>query len=254
MQYSIKALIYKLLCNNITGSLLKVIFPKALPDIRWRGYRFIVPSRYVNKSISASIFWGFYESAEIRYIEQYYNGELNVIEFGSSIGVVSSHIAARLKAGRKLIAVEANPLLINTIRQNIENYVNAEAHYEIINNAISYENEAVYLSVTTNNTETRIDNERSENGIKVNTRRLSDIIQSTGWSEYVLVCDIEGAEAAVLENEKACLQQCRQLFIELHDTVYKEKAYRVEHLVSLIINEHGFKLKDRHGPVCFFAR
>ena len=208
----------------------------------------------MNKGIYASVFWGFYESAEVRYIEQYLNGELNVFELGSSIGVVSSHIAAKLKAGKKLIAVEANPLLIDTIRQNIDSHVNTEAGYEIINNAIDYETEAVYLSVTTNNTETRIVKERSESGIMVNTCRLSDIVQRAGWTEYVLVCDIEGAEVAVLENEKACLQKCRQLFIELHDTIYKETTYSVEYLVSLITNEHGFKLKDRHGPVCFFTR
>lgn len=254
MRYSIKVFIYKLLCNDITGSLLRGFFRKTLPDIRWPGFRFIVPPKYVNNGIAASVFWGFYESSEIRYIEQYLSGELNVIEFGSSIGIVSSHIASKLQEGKKLIAVEANPLLIDAIRENIDRYVKTGVSYETINKAIGYETATVHLSITTNNTETRIVNDQRGDGIIVNTCGLSDIVQQTGWGEYVLVCDIEGAEAAVLENEKACLQQCRQLFIELHDTVYKGTNYSVEDLVSLITNEHRFQLKDRHGPVCVFAR
>ena len=44
--------------------------------------------------------------------EKYLDGNLNLIEFGSSIGIVSSHIARKLKSGTKFIMVEANPGII----------------------------------------------------------------------------------------------------------------------------------------------
>jgi FkbM family methyltransferase len=234
--------------------MLQLVFPKGIPDIRWRGFKFLAPPKHVNKTITASIFWGFYESAEIRYIEQYLDGELDVIEFGSSIGIVTSHIVSKLKSGRKLVAVEANPFLVDTIRQNAGRYVATGAKYEIINKAIGYESATVTLAITDNNTETRTMNPMTGDGITIATSRLRDIIQESAIENYVLVCDIEGAEVQVLEQDKACLQYCRQLFIELHDTTYQGKTYNVDSIISLLTVEHGFRLLDRHGPVCVFTR
>ena len=80
---------------------IKGIFGDSLPDIRWRGFRFIVTRDGISDRNRAMIFWGFYESAEIRLIEKYFDGKTDVIELGSSMGIVSTHIAKKLVAGKR---------------------------------------------------------------------------------------------------------------------------------------------------------
>ena len=65
--------------------------------------------------------------------------------------------------------------------------------------------------------------------------------------------DIEGAEVSFLVNDAIVLQQCRQMFIELHDTKYKDRNYSVADLVTLI-EQNGFKKIENDGPVYYFER
>ena len=60
--------------------------------MRWSGYSFNVSPREMPKRIIASIFWGFYESAEIRLLNKYFKGDSDVIECGASSGIVSAFI------------------------------------------------------------------------------------------------------------------------------------------------------------------
>src|SRR5687768_4025361 len=110
----IKQIIYRLLCNNITGNLLHFFFPKNIPDIRWKGFAFNINDSGMLKQHVASIFWGFYESAEIRFIEKYVDGKMDVIELGASSGIVSAHIVRKLNPSAKMICVEGNSNLANT--------------------------------------------------------------------------------------------------------------------------------------------
>src|SRR5690349_24825010 len=96
-----------------------------VPDLRYKGYRFYLPPNQVSKKNVAAVFWGFYESAEIRLIKKYFDGHSSVIEFGSSVGVVSAHVASAMKPGHRMICVEANPSLVSSIEKNIARYAPA---------------------------------------------------------------------------------------------------------------------------------
>lgn len=244
-----KSFVYRLLCNSISGTIVTTVFSKTIPDIRWPRFRFVIPRQAVNKKIMASVFWGFYESAEIRFIERYFDGNTDVIEFGGSIGIVSSHIASKLKPGKKLLTIEANPFLIETIRRNVSRYIALGAEYRLFNKAVGYHSPCVSLHITDNNTETRIGDDLADGSQTIPTCRLSDIIAQEQISNYTLVCDIEGSEAEVFENDKDSLQRCRQLFVELHDTAYNGKHYTVDSLLNILINEHGFRLRAHYRPV-----
>ena len=252
----IKAAIFLLLCNRLTGALLVRIFDKVIPDIRWRKFRFSVNSEVVSKKQIASIFWGFYESAEIRLIEKYLQSKINVIELGGSIGVVSSHIAHKMDNGFRLICIEANPLLINVIEKNLNSHKSPGVFTNIVNCAISYNVEHVHLSLTNNHTETHVEKHvvGSGNDIIVKARTLDSIIKEFSIEDFALVCDIEGSEIEILLNEKFCLQRCKQLFIELHETTYKGFFYSVDDIVAIIENSHGLVMQARNGPVIYFRR
>lgn len=92
----IKKSLAKFLTNKWFGIQLSKLFNNRIPDLRWKGFKYHVTPLLSNPQLIASIFWGFYESAEKRMVEKYYTGEIDTIERGSSIGVVSSHIAKKI--------------------------------------------------------------------------------------------------------------------------------------------------------------
>lgn len=253
----IKKFFFRLLVNKFTGSVIHTIYPRLIPDIRWRGYKFTIQRNGVNKSLAASLFCGFYEAAEIRFIHQYYKGKTDVIELGGSMGIVTSHLASLQEPGKKLITVEANPFLAETLIQNVKRYLKAKSQFSLLTNAIAYHSDEVSLQITGNSTETKVvagENNLESGKVVVKSIKLSDIINKYVLNEFTLVSDIEGAEAELLHNESVGLAKCKEIFIELHDTVYKNNPITIEDLKSSIIGEHKFILVDQNGPVIYFKR
>src|SRR5580658_6946429 len=134
----IKFLIWNLLCNNFTGAIILTFFKHTVPDIRWPGFKFYLTEAGTSRTNVAAIFWGFYEAAEIRLIHKYFDGNTDIVELGGSLGVVSAHIMSKLRPGKKLIAVEANPYLTKNLRLNIEQFKKKDTDYKILNYAIQY--------------------------------------------------------------------------------------------------------------------
>lgn len=252
----LKKIIFGALCNRVTGLLIGGLLKYNIPDMRWKKFRFSINPKYVRGSHVASIFWGFYESAEIQFVEKYLDGNHDVIELGGSIGIVSSHIASRLQHSHKLITVEANPFLIDSIEKNVGRHISQGGQFELRNLAIGYDAEEVTLVITDDNTETRIAKDENTQGIpvKITASSLKEIIDSEELKDFAMVCDIEGAEINVLMREQNSLLQCSQLIIELHESTYQEKKYTVEDMISILTDTHNFKLISQHGPVCYFSR
>ncbi len=70
----IKRFIFKLLCNSVTGACIRRLWGSRVPDLRWKGFRFNLTDTMIAPRFVASVFWGFYESAEIRLIENTFLG------------------------------------------------------------------------------------------------------------------------------------------------------------------------------------
>lgn len=71
-------------------------------------------------ALVASIFWGLYESAEIRFVRRYLDPDLDCLELGSGIGLVSRVIAVSLRPGRRLVCVEPREDLLACARENVD--------------------------------------------------------------------------------------------------------------------------------------
>ena len=171
------------------------------------------------------------------------------------MGIVSSHLASLQNRGRNLVIVEANPALINTLTENVNAYKKVENTIKVYNKAISYSGEEVVLSITEDSTETAISKTPSTgNVIKVQPITLHELVSENNLRDYTLVCDIEGAEAEILNEEDSAVRSCKHLFLELHDTSYKGRNYSVDDLVSLIITKFEFQQVDQYGPVFYFTR
>jgi FkbM family methyltransferase len=244
----IKKLTFIILCNEFIGFVISRIFSNKIPNLRTLKFNeFIdVKSDFISNTVKSMIFWGFYESAEIRLIQKNLTNELMVVELGSSIGVVSREILKKLNNSKKLICVEANPFLIDKIKTNTSQYNNIQ----IVNAALSYnENKEVSITVSRNNTESRINNELNHNSIVIPTVKLSELINES----FILISDIEGSEVDFLLNDSETLRKCKKIFIELHSSSYKNKTYDIEELDKLI-RSYGFELGDRDGFVFYYFK
>lgn len=252
----LKSIIYTILCNPFTGWLIESFFKDKIPNLRYKNKRFTFNETGVDKTYIASLFWGFYEAAEIRFIEKYFMPKNDVIEFGASSGVISSHIISKLKTPHRLIAVEANPFLRNTWEMNVKrhNQNNCEAYIE--NCAISYVSNSIMFEVSSNPTASSISKVQSNqsNGLAVACKSLSDVISTYGISQFTLFCDIEGAEVELIELGYGDFENCTDLFIELHQTKYDNKLYTINDITALIQNKLKLDLVDSYGAVRYFKR
>ncbi len=250
-----KAIIYTILCNRFTGWLILTVFKKHIPDIRSKNYSFVVSNPSAQRKTIASIFFGFYERGETRFINKYLNPNLDVIELGCSLGIVSSHLIHKLQNGSQLILIEPNPYLQQTIKENVSKHNPNNIRFQLLNYAVGYGSKNVRLNITNDSTASKIVNDDFNVGksIMVETISLNSVVNKFKLSDYALVCDIEGSEIEWILNEGESLKNCRQLLIELHAVNYG-RHYTVNEIKDIIVQKHNFKLVDWKGPVCYFEK
>lgn len=247
-----KKKIFHLLCNKYTGGLIAALFGNKIPNCRYGFKRFNTAKGYCNNTVKAMIFWGFYESAEMRLIPKYIQQDLPVVELGASLGIVSSVAISSVDNATSYTCIEANPYLIDCINSNLKKFHTGRKNISIENKAIAYTPEdEVEIMITKNNTQGRISytTGASTEGVKVKATTL----QPYSTVPYILICDIEGMEIEIIKHDKDSLQNCRQLFIELHKAWYLSDMFEVNELESFITGM-GFNLVERDGNVFYFNK
>jgi FkbM family methyltransferase len=207
--------------------------------------------------IKAKLFWRGYEPVEINFVQKYLQPDRDVVDLGSSLGVIAAHVGKKLAAGQRVICVEANPQLADIIRTNVTRNA-PHVSLEIVSGAVDYPPDGrplVELVLGFDNLVAHIvEGEVVPEGIFVPTISLSKILTCYGLADYALVSDIEGSEAGLLEMDSAALANCRQMIIELHHTVRRGRVILLDELATALTKKHGFRLVDRRGSVYVFEK
>lgn len=204
--------------------------------------------------IQSLIFWNVYERKEISAIKKYLNKELDIIELGSSIGMVIMALGSLIKGRKnKIISVEANPGLLNNLRNSAK--LNGYK-IEFINAAICYTDDKVKFEIDNKNLGSKISDAESITAVVVESTTLRKLFKSYGIGQYALVCDIEGAESHIFSDEvdTDAINNCRQIIIELHDTQYKGKQYSKKDLSEMIIKKFSMRLVFCEGDIWVFSK
>src|SRR5690349_13747309 len=97
------------------GIAIGKLFDERIPS---RGLR--IESRGLAPEVKSQLLFGTYESAEIRAVHRHLRSDLDVIELGASIGVLSCHIRRKLAMDRHLYAIEPDPNLVKSIEENLQ--------------------------------------------------------------------------------------------------------------------------------------
>lgn len=241
------------LCSPPVGALVGTVYRDQVPCY---GLRFHVPSPPVAARTKAQLLFGIYEGSEIRFVQRWLRPELDVVELGSSLGVVSSHCARKMEAGRRLVCVEANPALLPVLRRNLEEHASRQ-EVAVVNRALDYEAGEVELHVGGDTTASRVDRSATAGGegrsVRVPATTLSALLREHALDRYALVCDVEGAEAGIVDEDLDALRGCQQAIVELHETTRKGSRISVEQLAEGF-RAAGLVVRARHGPVHVFER
>jgi FkbM family methyltransferase len=248
----LKEVAARILVSETTGMLIGRVLRDRIPC---RGCAIDTSEPAVSGVVKAMLLLRMYESAEQRFVARYMRTDLDVVELGSSLGVVTSQIARRLQRGRRIVAVEANDTLLSIIRANVN--INApQVALEVVHGAIDYSGAAeVELVLGPYSFAGHVGSERpGVRSRRVQALTLRKVLMDHSLGDYVLVSDIEGAEVGFIAEEREALGRCRQLLCELHEARRGDRVYSAADLSHLLRSSHGFRLRDHFGNVCVFER
>lgn len=200
--------------------------------------------------LAASLFWKLYERREIYLTRHYLRPDLDVVELGSSIGVNTVQIARRLEQGRKVVAVEADPVVFEHLRSTRQE--NLIFNTVLVNKAIDCDAQDAFFVRNGEHIGGRVGGSGGE-PIRVPAITLSALLAEHQVADYTLVCDIEGAEVPLLLKDAAALKRCQMILIEMHSPSYEGRTYS-EDEVAEMIEGLGFKTLYRYGTVAAFSR
>ena len=239
------------ICRPWVGRCLSTLYGGRIPH--W-GIVIDAGQEAVPAEHAASIFFGLYEPAEIRFVRRFLHRGLDVVEIGGGIGVVSAHILTRLGKGNKLTCVEANPRLLPALRRNIE--LNApQAQVIVVHGALDYSGAGVIsLRVDGKNLGSHVQARAGEALVQVRAMSLRDLVLEAGLGDYALVCDAEGAEAGMILCDSEGLSRCRQMIVEFHPAVHDGVQYSVADLCREAEARHGFRLVAARRGIHVFEK
>lgn len=186
---------------------------------------------------------GRFEKPERRSVARHLRRDLPVVELGGSIGVVACVTNKLLKNPTAHLVVEANPQVLPHLQQNKE--ANG-CEFEITNRAIAYGSGFITLQPSSDICGSSVLVAGDQPAVTVETARLGDLVRDRGFTNFTLICDIEGQEYEMVLNEPDTLKSATMIILETHARMIGEDKVRsmMDRLRHL-----GFKLIDQNGFV-----
>lgn len=202
----------------------------------------------ISNQEAAAIFFGIRERAEIDLAMTALGVDASstVVELGCSIGVVASNLASLRP--RRLILVEPDAELLELCKTNLGRNVSDQTQVTFLNRAIDYSgNAAIPFQAGLTTTSGMVS--LAGGGGLVDTLRLSELLERCSVDQFILVSDIEGAEADIWFSDADALGNCLAILVELEDTVAYSMQAQIDRILSL-----GFVLHYQYGRVFLFKK
>jgi FkbM family methyltransferase len=151
-----------------------------------------------------------------------------------------------LQAPKQHVVVEANPGLIHLLEANRDR--NA-CKFTVMNRALAYGGETIGFHHADLFLASGV-HLSTESVVGVKSITLEDILCERGFEEITLICDIEGSEIDLVDNELACLRDHVTTFIvETHPSLVGPAAATK---MAESLQQAGFEIvSDRFKTVVF---
>lgn len=180
-----------------------------------------------------------YETDETQLVREYLHPDFPAIELGGCFGIVSCVIAKTLN-NQSQVVLEPNPELSSLIeyQRDLNKF-----DFDVRNTAYHPYEDRIYFTEGEDATKSNISELSTKGSIETEAVSILDI-----WSdsiinkEFSLVCDIEGAETLLFQEEMDFLEdRCRGVVVELHPNL-GDKQQSMD-----AIEESEFDIVDRSG-------
>ena len=216
--------------------------------VRIDGLTYSVDCPYIGTAHKSTLAFGLHEVEERALVRRWLPHDVPVIEIGGGLGVVSCLINRKLQRCGDHVVVEANPTMAELLEHNRD--LNG-CGFRIINKALAYDCDAIDLS---------LDREfvgSSTFGcagtiFRVLATTISEILNNAEFEHCGIVCDIEGAEADLIQRELPALRDRVRFFMaEMHPAILGAEAVnRLEREIESL----GFRLFEKDGDSVFYGR
>ncbi len=239
---SLKSIIAKMLINNFFGKIIKFFNPKITFN------NGIFDFENVSDKEAAQIFFGFWESSEIRYALKFIQSK-TIIELGSSVGVLLGTLAKK-KHDSNFICVEASKINFEKLLKLKKLLSCNNNNYEFINKAIAYNVDyAPFIHKSTKGSKISTDKYQDVSDL-IPCITLSKIIKDFKVNgEFSLISDIEGGEAPIFFEDSEALKKCKNIIIELENNSYATVTQQIDQIKQI-----GFNLVEYSGRVYVFSK
>lgn len=191
-----------------------------------------------------------YEEAEAAMIRAHLKPDTPVVELGGCLGIISALIRSHIGPNAPHIVVEANPVLAEFCAPNARIGAAQDAT-QIVVAAVDYSG-APTVSFDIGRT-AHGGHVATGGGLNVPAITLEKLVNLLPGGPFALICDIEGAEVALIENEAALLQRVSLFVLETHPKVYKEGMADTQRLIALV-EAAGLKRAAQVKNVYAFVR
>jgi FkbM family methyltransferase len=217
------------------------------------------PRDVVSAEVCAALTFRTYENAELAYVHSLLNPDLDTIELGGALGVTGSVILRKLALPARLITVEFQPELLPILERNLS--LNSCGNkFSILPKAIAYPLGAdrcthadFVIPAGSFGSWKGYKHTLGFRTIHAQTTTLREICEEFSVGSFQLICDIEGAELEIIEQDRAVLEKCRLLIIELHDANRPGRSVNAAQLRDLLLDQ-GFRIMAAHGDVLALTR
>ena len=191
-----------------------------------------------------------YEAPEATLISRYLSEGSNVIELGGCFGIVSALIRHTIGPEAKLVVVEANPELAIICKANATRNAK-DAETVIVQSAVDYSGKPSIKFARGKNAHVGRIAQEGEAGFTVPTTTLASLASMLPDDRFALVCDIEGAEIALVENEMETLARVSLLVLETHPNIYPGGHADLEAMCNTLARLGLHQVEKVEEVLCF---
>jgi len=201
--------------------------------------------------IRAALREGRYERQETECVELYLDADDDVVELGGGIGYLACYVDQRLDDHRRHVVVEPNASLLPLAERHRE--LN-DASFELVSAAYAPDGRLAELPLSEQFWEASLQQDsETARSLYTGTTDLETLLDTFDLTDVVLVVDIEGGEAGLIENElDVLLSRCRLLVVEYHyDDVPLDLAEAVRWAKGRL-DTSAFELVDEKKTVAVY--
>ena len=240
--------------NKINLFLGNFLINKFVPNYLIKRIKFLrynnllIENDNLGRHIFGSIFFRFYEKAEIYFLKKYFK-PITTIDIGSGLGILSGILKKKYKKNNFLsILVEPNKKNINFSKRLFEqNKIDKNTNFA--NYVFMFSPKKKIHFDLRNVLDSKLIKSKKKNS-KIRIIKFDDLKKKFKFKNFQIILDIEGEEFNINENFLKNLDYCQRAIIEIHS----KSQNKQKKLINLIHKYSKLRFKEKKNFTFYFEK